>query len=172
MFGPSQFVHFAAFLALLSPALANVYRVDDRSPQQIRDAGGFVARNPAGTGTVIQHVRKELGDQDPWVSTTNSKEYAKDSAKSNLDAYLYYISENGISLVDTKKAFEDAKEDHPHLGEYEYSVKGQIDWDSIIKWDHYVRGKIVDGQTRDDFEDGEEPEKRSAPLVHSVKFRA
>jgi hypothetical protein len=48
-------------------------------------------------------------------------------AKSFLQAYVYHISENGIKLVDTNKAFEEAHEDHPHPGESEMSVKGQIE---------------------------------------------
>ncbi|KAF2830450.1 ADP-ribosylation [Ophiobolus disseminans] len=172
MFGHTQIVHLATFLALLSPALATVYRVDDRSPQQIREAGGFKARDPTGTGTVIEHVRKTLGDKDPWVSTTSSEDFAQAGAKSNLQAYIYHISENGIKLVDTKKAFDEAREVHPHPGEFEMSVKGEITWDSIKKWDVYKRGKKESDQSRDDFEDGQEDKKRSAPLVRSVKFRA
>ncbi|ORX91575.1 hypothetical protein BCR34DRAFT_501383 [Clohesyomyces aquaticus] len=172
MFGHSKIVHFAAFLALLSPALATVYRMDFRSPQEIRDAGGFVARDPAGTGTVIDHVYARLGDKDPWVSTTSDEDVAKGGAKSPGEVWVYHISENGIKLVDTKEAFKEAGEDHPNPGEKEMSVKGQIDWDSIIKWDVYVRGKKTSDQTRNDFEDGQEDKKRSVPLVDSVKFRA
>ena len=93
-------------------------------------------------------------------------------AKSPGEVWVYHISENGIKLVDTKEAFKEAGEDHPKPGEKEMSVKGQIDWDSIIKWDVYVRGKKTSDQTRDDFEDGQEDKRRSVPLVRSVKFRA
>lgn len=95
MFGRSQIVHFAAFLALLSPALATVYRLDDRSPQTVKDAGGLVSWNPAGTGSVIQHVRKELGDQDPWVSTSTDKKLLRSKDRSTnprLDTFANYNS--------------------------------------------------------------------------------
>ncbi|KAH3916085.1 hypothetical protein HBH56_068630 [Parastagonospora nodorum] len=172
MFGRSQIVHFAALLALLSPALATVYRADSRSPQEILDDGGFKAWNPQGTGSVIDHVKNKLGDQDPWVSTTSSEDFAKSGATYPGNSYVYHISENGIKLVDTKKAFEEAGEVHPNPAEKEFSVKGEITWDSIIKWDVYNnKNKKISDQTRDDFEDGQEDKKRSVPLVRSVKFR-
>jgi hypothetical protein len=110
-------------------------------------------------------------------------------AKSPSEVYVYYISENGIKFVDTMKAFNDAGEKHPSPQEKEWSVKGKIDWDSIIKWDVIKRGKVIKTVTRDDFEDGDEEEeeeeedsddddddddddkKRSVPLVRSVKFK-
>jgi hypothetical protein len=82
MFGHSRIFGFTALLAILSPALATVYRVDDRSPQQIKDAGGFKAWNPAGTGSVIDHANKQLGNQDPWISTTTDKDFAKGKDRS------------------------------------------------------------------------------------------
>ena len=92
------------------------------------------------------------------------------------EVYVYYISENGIDFVDTLEAFDDADEEHPSPGEKEMSVKGKIDWDSIIKWDVISRGKVIRTETRDHFEDGSDDEaddkKRSVPLVRSVKFRA
>lgn len=69
------------------------------------------------------------------------------------------------------QAFKDAVENHPSPGEKEWSVKGKIDWDSIIKWDVIVRGKVIKTETRDDFEDGGDM-KRSVLMVRSVKFRA
>ncbi|KAF2675746.1 ADP-ribosylation [Lentithecium fluviatile CBS 122367] len=174
MFGHSRIVYFAAFLALLAPALADVYRMDFRSPAEIQDDEGFVARDPDGDGSVIEHVKNKLGDDDPWISTTTDYSVAKGGALSPSEVYVYYISENGIKFVDTIQAFKDAGEEHPSPGEKEWSVRGKIDWDSIIKWDVIKRGKVIKTVTRDDFEDGEEDDdkKRSVPLVRSVKFRA
>jgi hypothetical protein len=95
-------------------------------------------------------------------------------ARSPAEVYVYYISTNGIKLVDTAEAFDDADEDHPSPGEKEMSVKGKIDWDSIIKWDVVVRNKVTKTVERDEFEEGEDDDdkKRSVPLVRSVKFRA
>lgn len=194
MFGHSRIVYFAAFLTLLAPALADVYRMDSRSPAEIQENDGFVARNPDGDGSVLQHVRNKLGDNDPWISTTTDYKVAKGKdrsinpylrrsliiplssaggALSPSEVYVYYISENGIRFVDTIKAFKDAGEEHPSPAEKEWSVKGKIDWDSIIKWDVIKRGKVIKTVTRDDFEDGDEDDdkKRSVPLAHSVKFR-
>ena len=126
--------------------------------------------NPAGTGSVIQHVRKELGDQDPWVSTSTDKKLLRKGATSITDIFLYEISEDGLDLVDTKEAFKEAGEEHPHPGEEEFSVKGKIPWENIKKWTVYKRSKKQSDQTRKDFDDGQK-DKRSDPLVRSVKFR-
>jgi hypothetical protein len=96
MFGHSRIVSFTALLALLSPALATVYRADSRSPQEIKDAGGFKAWNPAGTGSVIDHANNKLGDQDPWISTTTDKGFAKGKNRSENPisetfAYTYFF---------------------------------------------------------------------------------
>jgi hypothetical protein len=77
MFGHSRFVYFAAFLALLAPALADVYRFDSRSPEVIQEEGGFKAWNPDGDGSVIDHVLHLLGEDDPWVSTSTDYNFLK-----------------------------------------------------------------------------------------------
>jgi hypothetical protein len=82
MFGFSQVFYFVAFLALLVPALADVYRMDFRSPEDIQEDDGFVAWNPNGKGTVIQHVKGELGNDDPWISTTTDYNVAKGKDRS------------------------------------------------------------------------------------------
>ena len=52
-------------------------------------------------------------------------------------------------------------------------MKGSISWDSIIKWDVIKRGKVIKTVTRDDFEEGDDDDrKRSVLSVRSVKFRA
>lgn len=170
--------------------------MDFRSPAEIQDDEGFVARDPDGDGSVIEHVKNTLGDDDPWISTTTDYSVAKgkDCSKNPLsdlfancvlsfaggalspsEVYVYYISENGIKFVDTIQAFKDAGEEHPSPGEKEWSVRSKIDWDSIIKWDVIKRGEVIKTVTRDDFEDGDEDDdddkKRSIPLVRSVKFR-
>lgn len=93
-----------------------------------------------------------------------------EGATSITDIFLYEISEDGLDLVDTKEAFKEAGEEHPHPGEEEFSVKGKIPWENIKKWTVYKRSKKQSDQTRKDFDDGQK-DKRSDPLVRSVKFR-
>ncbi|OTB06240.1 hypothetical protein M426DRAFT_9730 [Hypoxylon sp. CI-4A] len=153
MFGPSQIFYFVSLLAFLGPAIAaNLYRADFRPPVQVHQDGGLVSYNPEGTGTVIQHVRKELGNEDPWVSTTNDKSVARGGVKSPGNAYIYYIDPTGLKPVDTIKAFEKAGEEHPHPGEKEFSIKGSVPWDHIVKWDTYTRSKKTGTTTREEFE--------------------
>lgn len=81
MFRRSRFSYFISFLALLGPAVAaNLYRIDFRGPETVYKAGGLVSQNPGGDGSVLAHVRNELGDEDPWVSTTSDKKLAQAGA--------------------------------------------------------------------------------------------
>lgn len=105
MFGHSRIVSFTAFLALLAPALADVYRMDFRSPAEIQAADGFVARDPNGDGSVIAHVKNELGDKDPWVSTTTDYKVAKGTDRSTntmsetfTDYNSFFCSRRPITL--------------------------------------------------------------------------
>jgi hypothetical protein len=95
-----------------------------------------------------------------------------DSARANLEAWIYYIKEDRITFVNVEKAFKDAGQENSHPAEKEQAVKVEIPWTSIEKWDHYKRGKKVDDQTREDFDEGQKDKKRSEPLVRSVNFNA
>lgn len=166
MFGRARFAYFVYFLVLLGyAAAAKLYRMDDRTPEEVQAAGGLVSWNPKGKGTVIQHVRKELGKQDPWVSTTSDKKLASKGATSPGNVYVYYINPSGLKPVDTIKEFQKKKEKHPHPAEKEFSVKGSIPWDKIASWDTFKRGKKIATTTREEFESGAGPadaaEKRS-----------
>lgn len=153
MFGPSRITSFLSFLALLGSAVAaNLYRMDDRTPEQIHAAGGFVSWNPQGTGSVLDHVRKKLGNQDPWVSTTNDKKVAQGGARSPGSVYVYYINPSGLEIVDTAKAFKKANEDHPYPSEKEFSVRGQVPWNNIVSWETWTRSKKASTTTREEFE--------------------
>jgi hypothetical protein len=98
MFGHSRIVYFAAFLALLAPALANVYRMDFRSPKEIQDDEGFVARDPDGDGSVIDHVKNKLGDDDPWVSTTTDYSVAKGKDRSTNPIFETFADHTSFFL--------------------------------------------------------------------------
>jgi hypothetical protein len=95
-----------------------------------------------------------------------------DTAKGDLEAWVYHIKEGSITFTDVDKAFKDAGQENNHPAEKERAVKGQIAWTSITGWDHYKRGKKVDDQSRKDFDEGQKDKKRSEPLVSSVKFKA
>ncbi|KAI0119020.1 ADP-ribosylation [Daldinia grandis] len=153
MFGRSYLSYFVSFLALLGPAVAaELYRVDFRVPVQVHNDGGLLSHNPDGDGSVIEHVRNTLGNDDPWVSTTSDYNIAKGGAKSPGNVYVYYIDSSGLNAVDTIQAFQDAGEVHPHPGEAEFSVKGSVPWDHITKWDTFKRGKKTGTTTREEFE--------------------
>jgi hypothetical protein len=144
MFGRSRFTYFITFLLLLGPALAAdkyVYRMDFRSPEDVERDGGLVARNPEGTGSVIDHVYNTLGDDDPWVSTTSSEKLARKGAQSPGKVYVYRINVSGLRLKDTRKEFEKAGEEHPKPGEKEYSVKEYIPWSNIDQWETFKGSK-------------------------------
>ncbi|KAI1418737.1 ADP-ribosylation [Hypoxylon sp. FL1857] len=156
MFGHSFFIYFVSLLALLGPALAaNLYRIDFRPPTQIHRYGGLVSRNPDGDGSVLDHVKATLGNDDPWVSTTSDKKIARGGAKSPGNAYVYYIDPTGLNPVDTVKAFQRAGEEHPHPGEKEFAIHGFIPWNHIIQWDTYTKGKKTGTTTRQQFEQGQ-----------------
>jgi len=153
MFGSSRFTYLIFFLALLGPALsATYYRVDDRTPARVHEEGGLWSWNPQGTGSIVDHVYNRLGQEDPWVSTTSDKNFAKASAKSAGIVYIYKINPRGLDLVDTMEDFANQNEEHPHPGEMEFSVKGFIPWENIRGWDVYRRGKKIDSMTRQEFE--------------------
>ncbi|ROV98694.1 hypothetical protein VMCG_06774 [Cytospora schulzeri] len=153
MLGRSRFTYFVSFLALLGPAVAaNLYRMDFRSPATVEAAGGLVSKDPDGTGSVIDHCKNTLGDKDPWVSTTSDKKLLTGSAKSPGNVYIYYINPSGLTIKSAEKEFAKAKEVNPHPAEKEFSVKGSVPWNNIVKWDTYTRGKKTTTTTREEFE--------------------
>ncbi|KAF2468613.1 uncharacterized protein BDR25DRAFT_357540 [Lindgomyces ingoldianus] len=83
---------------------------------QIRDAGGFVARDPAGTGTVIDHVKAKLGDEDPWVSTTSDEDVAKGKDRSTNPIFETFANHTSFfcrrrQIPRGSLAFKEAGED-------------------------------------------------------------
>jgi hypothetical protein len=147
--------------------------MDFRSPAEIQAAGGIMSHNPNGDGSVIDHVYKKLGNQDPWVSTTSDKKFAQAGAQSPGDVYVYYIEPSGLYIVDTAKAFIKANLEHPHPVEKEFSVKGSVPWNNIVQWDKYTMSKKAETTTREEYEKnawGSSPKKnsgRSSPKSNS-----
>lgn len=153
MLARAYFAHLIAFLALLGPALAaKLYRLDFRSPDEIHNGKGFWARDPEGTGSVIEHVKATLGDKDPWISTTSDRKFAQSGATSPGNVYVYYIDPSGLEVVDTIKEFKKEKQEHPHPSEKEFSVKRHIPWENIAKWETFKRSKKTATTTREDWE--------------------
>ncbi|KAK7225166.1 hypothetical protein V2G26_013169 [Clonostachys chloroleuca] len=130
----SRFTYFILFLVLLHLATAaKLYRMDFRPPSEIRYDGGILSWNPAGTGSVIDHVEATLGDQDPWVSTTNDLKLVRAGATSPGDVFIYYIDPAGLAISDTAKEFKKAGKMHPKPGEKEFSIRGSVPWANIVK---------------------------------------
>ncbi|KAI1456390.1 ADP-ribosylation [Annulohypoxylon moriforme] len=166
MFGFSQLLTFVSFLALLCPALAaRLYRMDFRPPAELHRDGGLLSKNPHGEGSVIDHVYARLGNNDPWVSTTNDRKLARQGATSPGNAYVYYINPSGLKPVDVEKEFQKAHEDNPHPGEGEFSIQGYIPWDHIDKWETYTRGKKTATTTREQFEQGHGSSSKARSFV-------
>lgn len=162
MFGRSRFTYFVSFLALLGPAVAaNYYRMDFRSPEELKADGGLVSKNPNGDGSVIDHVKNTLGDDDPWVSTTSDLQLAESGATSPGNVYVYFINPQGLDIVDTIKAFRDANEEHPHPGEKEWAVKGSIPWENIVEWETFKRSKKIATTTREQYDRSGGAKRRS-----------
>jgi hypothetical protein len=162
MFGRSRFTYFFSFLALLGPAVAaNLYRVDTRSPADVKAAGGLVSKDPNGDGSVIDHVKNTLGDQDPWVSTTSDKQIAEGGATYPGEVYVYFINPSGLNAVDTIAEFQKEGQEHPHPGEKEWAVKGSIPWENIIEWETFKRSKLTGTTTREQYDRGGSSKGRS-----------
>jgi len=165
MFGRSRFTYFITFLALLGYAVAAkeyLYRMDFRSPEEIEADGGFVSWNPNGKATVLQHVKAESKDDDPWVSTTSSERVARGGARSPGYVYVYRINPSGLKLKDTRKEFEKAGEEHPKPGEKEYSVKGYIPWANVDQWEIFKGSKSQGIMTKKQYLEGSGSEGSSS----------
>ena len=131
---------------------ANLYRMDFRSPAELKAAGGLVSRAPNGGASVIDHVKATPGIQDPWVGTTNDKKLAQAGAKSPGNVYVYYINPSGLTIVDTIREFQKAKQTHPHPGEKEFAIKRIVPWNNIVQWETFKMGKQTDTTTREAYE--------------------
>jgi hypothetical protein len=169
MIGRSRFIYVASFL-LLGPALAaNLFRVVFDPPVQIKADGGFVARDPDGTGSVTDHAKYILGNEDPWISTTSSRKFAQKGATSPSDAYVYEILPYGPGngeIQDVQKAFDKIEEDNPHPEEKEFSIKGRIPWENIVGWEKWTRSKYVKTVSRADYDaDPAGNSKRKIPFI-------
>ncbi|PVI04206.1 ADP-ribosylation [Periconia macrospinosa] len=169
MLGPSRFIYVASFI-LLGPALAaNLFRMTFIPPVQIKAAGGFVANNPDGTGSVTEHARNTLGNEDPWISTTSSKKFAQSGATSPSDAYVYEIIPRGPGngeIKDVQKEFDKIGEENPHPEEKEFSIKGHIPWGNIVGWEKWTRSKYAKTVNRQDYDaDPAGNSKREIPFI-------
>jgi hypothetical protein len=159
MFGRSLLVYFVSFLALLGTALAvpgTLYRMTPDPPATAKQNGGLIAHNPDGTGSVIDHAENTLGNDDPWVSSTEDLAFAQSGATYPGYAYVYYIDSSKLTteVVEVAAEFANAGRPNPHPAEKEWSIKREIPWNAIIKWDRFFRSKYKDTITREDFDNG------------------
>lgn len=153
MFGSSPFTCFIFFLALLSPALADTYyRMTYVALTTLKRDGGFEANNPKGTGTVIEHAKNLLGNDDPYISTSTDYSFLRRSATYPGNSYVYHIDTTGLDLTEVEQEFQDLGEPNPHPAEKEWSAKGYIPWNNIIKWDTFTFSKYKYTTTREEFD--------------------
>jgi hypothetical protein len=113
--------------------------------------------NPHGTGSVIEHARKLLGHDDPWVSTTSNRKFAAKSATGPGDVYVYTINPRApykLTIKDVAFEFQNIHEEEPHPGESEFSVHGYVPWKNIISWETFRRSHSTGVTTREQFEAG------------------
>lgn len=128
------------------------YRMDDRSPATIQAARGFVAHNPSGTGSIIDHAENKLGLDDPWISTSPNLHLLQCGATYPGDCYIYYVDISGLYTIDVEEQFQNANLPNPHPAEQEISVHGYIPWDRIQGWDTYRRSRKIGSTSRASYE--------------------
>ncbi|PFH57436.1 putative enterotoxin [Ophiocordyceps unilateralis] len=120
-----------------------VYRVDQRSPRQIRYAGGFSPRGVDGNGflrpppdtSLFNHVRGEgwmSRNNSGYVSTTSSLGVALHILRESgtVPGYIYHIhvTPNFINVARTLGDY------YEHQGELEFAALGGILWTQVLAW--------------------------------------
>lgn len=155
------------------PMPNSVYRMDERTPEEIAKVG-FQPWNPAGTVSIIEHVTQVLRTKKPdrpdgtsgdigkgakkhsqYVSTAGNLEFAKDPTllAGLLNKYFYKIdtSINPNNFNDVNRHFDEMGEPNPYETQFEWSHEGGIAPACITQYFHgkdivdmVVAGKIVE----------------------------
>jgi hypothetical protein len=111
-------------------AAEQVYRGDTRSPDQIRDAGGFEGKDPSSPATLGQHLQ-DPGNGTNFVSTSTDPKVASDFGHLNAapdgSSYVYSVDPKGLGGVDVSKI-------SPFPGESEVTFN-KIPFDSVTGWE-------------------------------------
>ncbi|RYP05803.1 hypothetical protein DL764_003547 [Monosporascus ibericus] len=125
-----------------------VWRVDQRSPDDIRTATGFLARGTSNVLQVAPNVsmyNHALGapngasrSNDGYVSTTADRNTAITFLRQMFrgDGYIYEVAAaaNFIQVTGTLGQFS------PYPNEHEYAALGGFGFEQVIAWTHYVNG--------------------------------
>ncbi|KAI1861596.1 hypothetical protein JX265_009563 [Neoarthrinium moseri] len=136
MYSASFFIYFSLVASLVSGVVATtLYRGDLRSPRTIKNSGGFKAKGfDKPEGTLFQHVETLLKhpSRDPFISTSNDIEAAKDHAK---NGYLYTLDSTKITekIYDVAAEYEKVGKGYGHATEREFAVEHLIPWAAVTK---------------------------------------
>ncbi|TDZ40728.1 Cholera enterotoxin subunit A [Colletotrichum trifolii] len=123
-----------------------VFRGDDRSPEEIRAAGGFLPKGQTtfddhqGDRSLYNHA-KGIGakstDEDAYVSTSASELVTTTFVYFEPIAYIYkiHVTPNMIDTVGTlgKYSFDE---------EAEFAALGGIKFGQIVSWKHWKSKKL------------------------------
>jgi hypothetical protein len=155
-FSPVFTVTVLASLFSNALALGTLYRGDNRDPATIKAAGGITAfrtSGPCGSDLLKQHSSKKLGNQDPFVSTSQSMDKAEDFER----AYVYYIDSSKIpnQKWDVNQYVPDGI-----TSEVEIAVCYSIPWSAIIS--------VTKQKSGVDYQPIALPKKRSA-FAHDAR---
>lgn len=155
---------FVIFILSLWTALCHaqfrVWRVDTRTPTEMRAAGVFAPRGASRLLEVTANVsmyNHALGapngasrDNDGYVSTTASEDTAIEFMNNLFggNAYIYEIAAAGnfIQVSGTLGQFS------PFPNEHEYAALGGFSWDQVIRWRHYTNGVADADGLEDNYE--------------------
>lgn len=177
MFGHQPFLLFLFLVTTLWSALCNgapaapttikyVYRGDSRSPEAIKDAGGFLPKGVDEFGSegfrasnfvhAIWHAAPEISlfkhvsgapfnrsiDEGGYVFTTTSATVAQQIVQRSPtgSGYVYKIrvAENMIDVVGTL-----GKHD-PRPAEKEYAALGGVKFDQVVSWRQFNATQVLD----------------------------
>lgn len=137
---------FSLFLLLgsivctaLATVPATVHRADQRTPDQIKAAGGFAGFGNNMDITIIEHVtrqydqaKKHRQGQDPWISTSELAEIGCQSTVSK-PCWVYNIDTAGISagFENVAEAFAAANKVNGNKQEEEWATNTPIPLSAI-----------------------------------------
>jgi len=118
-----------------------LYRADERSPEEIRQAGGFLPWEANAQGSLVEYQRK--AGQANVVSTTRS---ARMAAGWGASGGIYVIdAPGGIDLVATLRRYV-----MPDLQEVVFP--GGIDWKRVRGWHRRANGELFEFVENPDYE--------------------
>jgi hypothetical protein len=109
-------------------ALGTLYRADDRDPASLKAQGGITAfrtSGDCGSNLLKSHSDKDLGTNDPFVSTSEDMEISK-----GFDKKYHYIIDSS-KITGTKYDVNDYVPDG-YIEELEIAVCFTVPWSAVI----------------------------------------